>query len=74
MKKKSAFTLVEIIMASVIVVLVLAGVYTLFIGGRKTAEKGQWINVTVDQMRTALDFISKEIKQSTKRLKIKRKF
>lgn len=65
MKKNRAFTLVEVIIAMAIFVLLLAGVYKLFIGGSKTAGKGQWINTTVDQMRTALSFISGEIKSAT---------
>lgn len=63
--KKAAFTLVEILMAVVILVLILVGIYNLFIGGSKTAGKGQWINTTVDQMRSALSFISNEIKNAT---------
>ena len=65
MNRKKAFTLVEVIIALVIFSLLLAGVYKLFIGGSKTAGKGQWINTTVDQMRNALSFLSNEIRSAT---------
>lgn len=65
MKKVKAFTLVEVLMAMAIFVMLLVGVYKLFIGGSQTAGKGQWINLTVDQMRNALSFISGEIKSAT---------
>ena len=65
MKKKKAFTLVEVIIALAIFSLLLTGIYKVFIGGSKTAGKGQWINNTVDQMRNALTLISKEIRSAT---------
>ncbi len=65
MKKRKAFTLVEVIIALAIFSLLLAGIYKVFIGGSKTAGKGQWINNTVDQMRNALSLISTEIRSAT---------
>jgi prepilin-type N-terminal cleavage/methylation domain-containing protein len=65
MNKRKAFTLVEVIIALAIFSLLLTGIYRVFIGGSKTAGKGQWINTTVDQMRNALSFISAEIRKAT---------
>ncbi len=65
MKNKKAFTLVEIIIGLSILCILLASVYKIFIGGSKTAGKGQWINETVDQMRNALNLLSSEIKSAT---------
>ena len=65
MNKRKAFTLVEVIIALAIFSLLLTGIYRVFIGGSKTAGKGQWINNTVDQMRNALSFISAEIRKAT---------
>lgn len=64
-KRNKGYTLVEVIIAIAIFSLLLAGVYKLFIGGSQTAGKGQWINGTVDQLRTALSFISTEIRSAT---------
>lgn len=64
-KNKRAFTLVEVLIAMTVLSLFLGGVYKLFIGGSKTADKGQWINTTVDQMRNALNIISQEVRSST---------
>jgi prepilin-type N-terminal cleavage/methylation domain-containing protein len=65
MNKRKAFTLVEVVIALAIFSLLLTGIYRVFIGGSKTAGKGQWINNTVDQMRNALSFISAEIRKAT---------
>ena len=65
MKNRKAFTLVEVVIALAIFSLLLVGIYNVFIGGSKTAGKGQWINNTVDQMRNALSFISTEIRKAT---------
>ena len=65
MIKRKAFTLVEVLIAAVIFCGLLAGVYKLFIGGSKTAGKGQWINTTVDKTRNALALISTGIENST---------
>ena len=65
MKKKKAFTLVEVVIAVAIFSLLLAGIYKVFIGGSQSAGKGQWINNTVDQMRNSLSFISNEIRKAT---------
>ena len=65
MKRRKAFTLVEVIIAAVIFCGLLAGVYKLFIGGSKSAGKGQWINTSVEQMRNALTFMSNEIGHAT---------
>jgi prepilin-type N-terminal cleavage/methylation domain-containing protein len=65
MNKRKAFTLVEVVIALAIFSLLLTGIYQVFIGGSKTAGKGQWINNTVDQMRNALSLISAEIRKAT---------
>ena len=65
MIKRRAFTLLEVIIAAAIFCIVIAGVYKLFIGGSKTADKGQWINGTIEQTRNALSVINTEISNST---------
>lgn len=65
MNRKKAFTLVEVVIALAIFSLLMAGIYKVFIGGSKTAGKGQWINTTVDQMRNALSLISTEVRKAT---------
>jgi len=62
---KRAFTLVEIIVACVVLAMFMIGVYQLFIGGSKTAGRAQWISGTVDQMRNALQIISRDIRSAT---------
>lgn len=62
---KSAFTLVEVVVACGVMAMFMVGVYQLFIGGSKTAGKAQWITGTVDQMRNALQLISRDIRSAT---------
>jgi hypothetical protein len=62
---KRAFTLVEIIVACVVLAMFMIGVYQLFIGGSKTAGRAQWITGTVDQMRNALQIISRDVRSAT---------
>lgn len=62
---KKAFTLVEVIIACVILAVFMVGVYKLFIGGSKTAGKAQWISGTVDELRNTLSLLSREIRSST---------
>ncbi|NCB40606.1 MAG: prepilin-type N-terminal cleavage/methylation domain-containing protein, partial [Erysipelotrichia bacterium] len=64
-RHKHAFTLVEVVIACLILALFMTGVYQLFIGGSKTAGRAQWVNGTVDQLRNALSFLSREIRSST---------
>jgi prepilin-type N-terminal cleavage/methylation domain-containing protein len=60
-----AFTLVEVMIAVFVMALFMGGVYKLFIGGSRTAGRGQWISGTVDEMRNTLNLLSKEIRSST---------
>jgi len=64
-KSKKAFTLVEVIVACVILAVFMVGVYKLFIGGSKTAGRAQWISGTVDELRNTLALLSREIRSST---------
>lgn len=59
------FTLVEVMIACVVMALFLTGVYQLFIGGSKTAGRAQWISGTVDQLRNTLSYLSRDIRSST---------
>ncbi len=65
MNRRKAFTLVEVIIAAIIFVGLLAGVYKLLIGGSRSGGKGLWINTSIEQMRNALTFISNEIGRAT---------
>lgn len=64
-RQTRAFTLVEVVIACLILALFMTGVYQLFIGGSKTAGRAQWVNGTVDQLRNALSFLGREIRSST---------
>lgn len=64
-KSKRAFTLVEVLIACVVMAMFMTGVYQLFIGGSKTAGRAQWISGTVDQMRNTLSYISRDIRSAT---------
>jgi hypothetical protein len=57
--------LIEILIASIVLAVFMTGVYQLFIGGSKTAGRAQWITGTVDQMRNALQLISRDIRSAT---------
>ncbi len=59
------FTLIEVIIACLVMAMFMTGVYQLFIGGSKTAGRAQWINNTVDQMRNTLNLLGREIRSST---------
>lgn len=63
--KCRGFTLVEVIIASLVMVVFMTGVYQLFIGSSRSASRSQWINGTVDQMRNATTFLTREIRAST---------
>ncbi|MGM0598473.1 MAG: PilW family protein [Candidatus Rifleibacteriota bacterium] len=65
MMSKKAFTMVELMVACVILALFMVGVYQLFIGGTKSAGRARWISGTVDQMRNALTLLNREIKSAT---------
>jgi len=62
---KSAFTLIEVVIACAVMAMFMTGVYQLFIGGSKTAGRAQWITGTVDQMRNALQLISRDVRSAT---------
>jgi prepilin-type N-terminal cleavage/methylation domain-containing protein len=64
-KRKKAFTLVEVLIASFVMALFMGAVYKIFISGSRTAGRGQWISGTVDEMRNALSILQTEIKAST---------
>jgi len=64
-KNRRAFTLVEVLIACVVMAMFMSGVYQLFIGGSKTAGRAHWINGTVEQMRNTLNYLSREIRSST---------
>lgn len=62
---RRAFTLVEVLIACVVMALFMTGVYQLFIGGSKTAGRAQWISGTVDQLRNTLSYLSRDIRSAT---------
>lgn len=64
-REKKAFTMVEVMIACIIMAMFLSAVYKLFIGGSKTAGRAQWISGTVDQLRNSLTLLNREIKSST---------
>ncbi|MBF0544984.1 MAG: prepilin-type N-terminal cleavage/methylation domain-containing protein [Candidatus Riflebacteria bacterium] len=64
-KNFRAFTLIEVIIATSVLVLFLSGVYTLFTGGSKISGKSAWIQNTSSQIRLAEQRISKIIQSSS---------
>lgn len=63
--KLAAFTLVEVIIATVIMLLLLNGAYKLFVSSNKNASRAQWINNTVSQTSNALALLNKSISASS---------
>lgn len=63
--RRRAFTLVEVMVACVIMAGFMAVVYRLFIGGSQSAGRAQWISGTVDQLRNGLTLLNREIKSAT---------
>ncbi len=64
-KNKAAFTLVEILVASVVLSLFLGGLYTIFGGGQRIAAKSSWLQFTIDRLRMTQQAIFKAIKTSS---------
>jgi prepilin-type N-terminal cleavage/methylation domain-containing protein len=63
--KKSGFTLIEILVASVVLSLFLGGLYTLFGGGQRIAAKSSWLQFTIDRLRMTQQAVFKAIKTSS---------
>jgi hypothetical protein len=63
--KKRAFTLVEVLIASGVLVLFMIGVYQLYTGGAKNASRGQWINTSVNELRNATTILQREMDSAT---------
>ena len=64
-KRKSALTLIEVMVACAVLGLFLVIVYRLFIAGGRTASRAQWISNSTDQTRNALNFLNRELAAST---------
>jgi hypothetical protein len=62
---KRAFTLVEILVASGVLVLFMIGVYQLYSGGAKNASRGQWINTSVNELRNATTILQRQMDSAT---------
>ncbi|MBF0406826.1 MAG: hypothetical protein HQM10_05710 [Candidatus Riflebacteria bacterium] len=58
---KDAFTLVEIIIAALVLVMLLSGLYDLFMHFRRVNERGMWVAQTTNKMRIGLDFLRQEL-------------
>lgn len=65
MKKNKAFTLVEVLIASVVLSLFLTGAYSLFFGGQRVAGKAAWLQYTIEHLRFTQQAIFKAIKTSS---------
>ena len=63
--RSRAFTLVEVLIACVVMAVFMGIVYQLFIGGSKSAGRAQWISGTVDQLRNGLTLLNREIQSAT---------
>lgn len=63
--RRGAFTLVEILIASAILIVFMSGVYQLYTGGAKNASRGQWINNTVNELRNTTTLLQRSIESAT---------
>lgn len=63
--KKLAFTLIEILVAIVIMAIFVYYAYQLFVGGSKTANKANWTSSIVNQLRNGTALLNKQIKQTS---------
>jgi prepilin-type N-terminal cleavage/methylation domain-containing protein len=62
---RRAFTMVELMIAVTILAIFLFFAYRLFLGGTATANKGNWINATVGELRNTTALLTKEIKSTS---------
>lgn len=64
-KIKNGFTLIEIIIAAVVLSLFLVGLFSLFSSGQKLGGQAFWIQNTINRLRFATRHISENFKQSS---------
>ncbi|MBF0548227.1 MAG: prepilin-type N-terminal cleavage/methylation domain-containing protein [Candidatus Riflebacteria bacterium] len=64
-KTKKAFTLIEVMIASVILVGFLYGVYELFMSFRRVNDRGMWVSKTTNEVRNGLNLLRQEISKAT---------
>jgi len=65
LSKRAAFTLVEILIAAVVLSLLLIIGYRIFFGFSKSFNKGSWSLSTQNKLRNALTFIREEMQKAT---------
>ncbi|MBF0544715.1 MAG: prepilin-type N-terminal cleavage/methylation domain-containing protein [Candidatus Riflebacteria bacterium] len=63
--KKGAFTLIELMMACLVLAIFVYYAYELFIGGSKTANKAQWINGITTQLRNTINLVNNQLKSTS---------
>ena len=64
-RKNGGFTLIEVLVTSLILSLVLGGAYTLFFSSQKIAGKATWLQYTVTNLRKTEMIITKAIKSTS---------
>lgn len=62
---RQALTLVEILVASLVLSIFLAGAYSLFYGGQKIANKATWLQTITNDLRKAEQIITNAIKTTS---------
>ena len=65
LKDTKAFTLVEILVVTVVLSLFLGGVYAIFGGSQRIAGKSSWLQYTIDRLRFTQAAIFKAVKTSS---------
>ncbi|HOT28334.1 MAG TPA: prepilin-type N-terminal cleavage/methylation domain-containing protein [Candidatus Ozemobacteraceae bacterium] len=65
MPGRRGFTLVELLVTTVVLSLFLAGAYSLFFGGQKIAGKSAWLQYTITDLRKAEMVITKAIEATS---------
>ena len=62
---RRAFTLIEMIVVSAVLLLFLGGAYSLFFGGQKMSGRSGWLQYTVNNLRKSEQIFSKIIQSSS---------
>jgi type II secretory pathway pseudopilin PulG len=63
--QRRGFTLIEIIIGAMVLILFFGSAYRIFIAGSKSSEKARWINQSVSQLRNTCNQVQMLLKQTS---------
>ncbi|MFZ2959478.1 MAG: prepilin-type N-terminal cleavage/methylation domain-containing protein [Candidatus Ozemobacteraceae bacterium] len=69
-KQQSAFTLIEVIIASMVLVIFFIGIYSIYSGVTKSVRRAQWSLSAQQMARTGLGFLREEMQRASDRVDI----